>query len=64
MVDRAFGQDRSFVQDGHLGAEAADKGHVVFDDDDRAVLGKIEDQFGGLLGLAVGQAGDRLVEEQ
>ena len=52
------------MQHGHPRAEAADKRHVVLDDDDRAVLGKVENQFGSLLGLAVGHAGDWLVEKQ
>ena len=64
VVDRAFGQHRALVQHGDPGAEAAHKRHVVLDDDDRAVLREIEDQLGGLLGLAVGHAGDRLVEQQ
>src|SRR6266446_2104452 len=64
MLDRAFRQYRAFVQYGHLGAEAAHKGHVVLDHDDRAVVREVEDQRGGFLGLAVGHAGDRLVEQQ
>src|SRR5216683_2856774 len=64
VLDRALRQDRALVQHRDPGAEAAHKGHVVLDDDDRAVARQIEDQRGGFLRLAVGHAGDRLVEQQ
>src|SRR5229473_3111784 len=64
VLDRAFGQHRTLVQYRDLGREAAHEGHVVLDDDDRAVLRQAADQLGGRLGLAVGHAGDRLVEQQ
>ena len=64
IVDRAFGQDRAFVQAGHLDAELAHEGHVVLDDDDRLFLVDLLQEFGGLMRLHVGHAGDRLVDEQ
>src|SRR5882757_4417149 len=35
LIDGSFGQHRALVQAGHLDAELADKGHVMFDDHDR-----------------------------
>ena len=64
VVDRAFSEDRAFVQYRDFGAEAAHERHIVLDDDDRPILGKIEDQACGLLGLTIGHARDRLVEQQ
>jgi hypothetical protein len=63
VVDRAFGQNRAFVQHGHSRPEAANESHIVLDDDDRAVLCKIEDQLSGFFGFVVSHTGDRLVEQ-
>src|SRR6266481_4828098 len=35
LIDGSLRQHRAFVQAGHLDAELADEGHVVFDDHDR-----------------------------
>src|SRR5437868_15297981 len=64
VIDRAFGEDAALVQHGDARAEAAHEGHVMLDDDDGVLARQSEDEGGGLLGLAVGHAGDRLVEQE
>ena len=64
LVERAFGEHRAFVQHRDLHAELAHEGHVVLDDDDRAVSAMSREQLGGLGRLGVGHAGDRLVDQQ
>src|SRR5229473_1237913 len=64
LIDGSFGQHRAFVQAGHLDAELAHEGHVVFDDHDGFLAIDFREQLGGLMGLDVGHAGDRLVDQQ
>src|SRR5262249_20185819 len=58
LVDRAFGQHRTFVQAGDLDPELAHEGHVVLDHDDGAVAIDLLEEFGGLPRLGVGHAGN------
>src|SRR5712672_787987 len=64
LIDGSFGQHRALVQAGYLDAELADEGHVVFDDHDRFIAIDFLQQLGGLMGLDVGHAGDRLVDQK
>ncbi len=52
------------MQAGHLDAELAHESHVVLDHHHRLGLVDLLEQFGGLHGLDVGHAGDRLVDQQ
>ena len=52
------------MQAGDLDAELAHEGHVVLDHDHGLVAVDLLEQLGGLLGLGVGHAGDRLVDQQ
>ena len=52
------------MQHGHLDAELAHELHVVLDHDHRMVAGDLAQELGGRLGLGVGHAGDRLVDQQ
>src|SRR5262245_603722 len=64
LVDGALRQHRAFVQAGDLDPELAYEGHVVLDHDYGAVAVDLLEQLGGLLGLGVGHAGDRLVDQE
>src|SRR5690606_16039865 len=64
LVEGAFGEDGAFGEAGDAGAEGAHEAHVVLDDDDGTGAGDGAEEGGGFLGLAVGHAGDRLVDQQ
>ena len=64
LVHRPLGQHAALVQHGDLARDAPDELHVVLDDEDGVPPGELQAQLGGLLGLLVGHAGDRLVEQQ
>src|SRR5256886_13532107 len=64
LLHRALAQDRTLVEDRHLGAELADEFHVVLDDQDGAVARDAEEQLGGARGLFVRHARHRLVDEE
>ena len=64
MVERAFGENRPFVQDGYLAAQPPDEFHIMFDYDDSAGLGRLHQQFGGMFAFGRGHAGGGFVDEQ
>src|SRR5262252_4818501 len=64
LVDRAFGQNRAFVQASDLDPELAHEGHVVLDHDHGAVAVDLLEELGGLPRLGVGHASNRLIDEQ
>ena len=52
------------MQHRHLHAELAHEMHVVFDHDDRMLAGDGLEQLRGVVGLGIGHAGDRFVDQQ
>ena len=47
MVQAAFAENVTLVQDGHFTAELADENHIVFDDEDRVLSSEAEEEFPG-----------------
>jgi hypothetical protein len=66
VVDLPEGDDGAELEGGHVVGDRREQRHVVLDDDDRAARGLLDapDHAAEGLGLPLGDAGRRLVEEQ